>query len=158
MKNVATAEAAKFLSKAGVDGVKVGIGPGSICTTRIIAGVGYPQLSAIYNVSNALKGTDISIIADGGVKHTGDITKAIAAGAKTINIPDTVGYNLTHQFGNLITQIIKNVSNSSQAIFSVHCHNDLGLAVANSLAGVSAGARQVECTINGKLISRHASM
>ena len=82
--NVATAEAAKFLAKAGVDGVKVGIGPGSICTTRIIAGVGYPQLSAIYNVSNALKGSDISIIADGGVKHTGDITKAIAAGADCV--------------------------------------------------------------------------
>ena len=82
--NVATSEAAKFLAKAGVDGVKVGIGPGSICTTRIIAGVGYPQLSAIYNVSNALKGTDISIIADGGVKHTGDITKAIAAGADCV--------------------------------------------------------------------------
>ena len=82
--NVATAEAAKFLAKAGIDGVKVGIGPGSICTTRIIAGVGYPQLSAIYNVSNALKGTDISIIADGGVKHTGDITKAIAAGADCV--------------------------------------------------------------------------
>jgi len=82
--NVATAEAAKFLAKAGVDGVKVGIGPGSICTTRIIAGVGYPQLSAIHNVSNALKGTDISIIADGGVKHTGDITKAIAAGADCV--------------------------------------------------------------------------
>ena len=82
--NVATAEAAKFLAKAGVDGVKVGIGPGSICTTRIIAGVGYPQLSAIYNVSNALKGIDISIIADGGVKHTGDITKAIAAGADCV--------------------------------------------------------------------------
>ena len=82
--NVATAEAAKFLAKAGVDGVKVGIGPGSICTTRIIAGVGYPQLSAVYNVSNALKGTDISIIADGGVKHTGDITKAIAAGADCV--------------------------------------------------------------------------
>ena len=82
--NVATAEAAKFLAKAGVDGVKVGIGPGSICTTRIVAGVGYPQLSAIHNVSNALKGTDISIIADGGVKHTGDITKAIAAGADCV--------------------------------------------------------------------------
>merc|ERR1712224_215765 len=82
--SVATAEAAKFLAKAGVDGVKVGIGPGSICTTRIVAGVGYPQLSAIHNVSNALKGTDISIIADGGVKHTGDITKAIAAGADCV--------------------------------------------------------------------------
>ena len=82
--NVATADAAKFLAKAGVDGVKVGIGPGSICTTRIIAGVGYPQLSAIYNVSKALKGSDISVIADGGVKHTGDITKAIAAGADCV--------------------------------------------------------------------------
>ena len=82
--NVATADAAKFLAKAGVDGVKVGIGPGSICTTRIVAGVGYPQLSAINNVYNALKGSGISIIADGGVKHTGDITKAIAAGADSV--------------------------------------------------------------------------
>ena len=82
--NIATADAAKFLAKAGVDGVKVGIGPGSICTTRVIAGVGYPQLSAIYNVSKALKGSDISIVADGGIKHTGDITKAIAAGADCV--------------------------------------------------------------------------
>ena len=82
--NIATADAAKFLAKAGVDGVKVGIGPGSICTTRIVAGVGYPQLSAINNVYNALKGSGISIIADGGVKHTGDITKAIAAGADCV--------------------------------------------------------------------------
>ncbi len=82
--NVATAEAAKFLAKAGVDGVKVGIGPGSICTTRIVAGVGYPQLSAINNVYNVLKGSGISIVADGGVKHTGDITKAIAAGADCV--------------------------------------------------------------------------
>lgn len=82
--NIATADAATFLAKAGVDGVKVGIGPGSICTTRIIAGVGYPQLSAIYNVSKALKGLDISVIADGGIKHTGDITKAISAGADCV--------------------------------------------------------------------------
>ncbi len=82
--NIATSDAAKFLAKAGVDGVKVGIGPGSICTTRVIAGVGYPQLSAINNVYNALKGSDVSIIADGGIKHTGDITKAIAAGADCV--------------------------------------------------------------------------
>jgi len=82
--NVASADAAKFLAKAGVDGVKVGIGPGSICTTRIVAGVGYPQLSAINNVYNALKGSNITIVADGGVKHTGDITKAIAAGADCV--------------------------------------------------------------------------
>ena len=82
--NIATADAATFLAKAGVDGVKVGIGPGSICTTRIIAGVGYPQLSAIYNVSKALKGSHISVIADGGIKHTGDITKAISAGADCV--------------------------------------------------------------------------
>ena len=82
--NVATPEGAVALDEAGADAIKIGMGPGSICTTRIIAGVGYPQLSAIYNVSNALKGTDISIIADGGVKHTGDITKAIAAGADCV--------------------------------------------------------------------------
>ena len=82
--NIATDDAAKFLMKAGVDGVKVGIGPGSICTTRIIAGVGYPQLSAIYNVSKALEGSGVTVIADGGIKHTGDITKAIAAGADSV--------------------------------------------------------------------------
>ena len=82
--NIATGDAAKFLMKAGVDGVKVGIGPGSICTTRVIAGVGYPQLSAIYNVSKALKGSGVTVIADGGIKHTGDITKAIAAGADSV--------------------------------------------------------------------------
>ena len=82
--NIATSDAAKFLMKAGVDGVKVGIGPGSICTTRVIAGVGYPQLSAIYNVSKALEGSGVTVIADGGIKHTGDITKAIAAGADSV--------------------------------------------------------------------------
>ena len=82
--NIATAEAAKFLVKAGADGIKVGIGPGSICTTRVIAGVGYPQLSAIYEVSNAIKGSGVSVIADGGIKYTGDITKAIAAGADCV--------------------------------------------------------------------------
>ena len=77
------------------------------------------------------------------------IEASIDAGAKTINIPDTVGYNLPHQFGLLIQNIIKRVKNSSEAIFSVHCHNDLGLAVGNSLSAVLHGARQVECTING---------
>ncbi len=77
------------------------------------------------------------------------IEQVIAAGARTINIPDTVGYNLPHQFGKTIRQIIERVPNSDQAIFSVHCHNDLGLAVANSLSAVLNGARQVECTING---------
>lgn len=73
----------------------------------------------------------------------------INAGATTINIPDTVGYNLPHQFGELVKQLIERVPNSDKAVFSVHCHNDLGLAVANSLAAVLNGARQVECTING---------
>ena len=77
------------------------------------------------------------------------IEKAIDAGARTINIPDTVGYAIPHQFAETIRQIIERVPNADKAIFSVHCHNDLGLAVANSLAAVSAGARQVECTING---------
>ncbi|PIR14710.1 MAG: IMP dehydrogenase [Flavobacteriales bacterium CG11_big_fil_rev_8_21_14_0_20_35_7] len=82
--NIATGDAAKFLVDAGADAVKVGIGPGSICTTRIVAGVGFPQLSAIVEVANALKGTGIPIIADGGIRYTGDITKAIAAGASTV--------------------------------------------------------------------------
>lgn len=82
--NVATAEAAKALAGAGADAVKVGIGPGSICTTRIIAGVGVPQLYAVYECAKALQGTGIPVIADGGIKQTGDIAKAIAAGASTI--------------------------------------------------------------------------
>lgn len=77
------------------------------------------------------------------------IEQAIDAGARTINIPDTVGYAIPHQFADTIRQIIERVPNADKAIFSVHCHNDLGLAVANSLAAVTAGARQVECTING---------
>ena len=77
------------------------------------------------------------------------IEAVIAEGATTINIPDTVGYNIPHQFGELIKQLIERVPNSDKAIFSAHCHNDLGLAVANSLSAVLAGARQVECTING---------
>lgn len=82
--NIATGEAAIALVEAGVDGVKVGIGPGSICTTRIIAGVGVPQLTAVYEVAKALKGSGIPVIADGGIRFTGDIPKAIAAGASCI--------------------------------------------------------------------------
>ena len=82
--NIGTAEAALILAEAGASAVKVGIGPGSICTTRIIAGVGIPQLSAIYEVAKALKGTGIPIIADGGIRYSGDIVKALAAGADSI--------------------------------------------------------------------------
>ena len=82
--NIATSEAAAYLLEAGADGVKVGIGPGSICTTRIIAGVGYPQLSAILEVSSVLAGTGVPLIADGGVRYTGDIVKAVAAGADCV--------------------------------------------------------------------------
>lgn len=82
--NIATPEAAMDLAKAGADAIKVGIGPGSICTTRIVAGVGVPQLTAIMVVSNALKGTGIPVIADGGIRYTGDVVKAIAGGGDTI--------------------------------------------------------------------------
>lgn len=82
--NIATADAARALADAGADAVKVGIGPGSICTTRIIAGVGVPQLYAVYECAKALEGTGIPVIADGGIKQTGDISKAIAAGASSI--------------------------------------------------------------------------
>ncbi len=82
--NIGTAEAALALADAGADAVKVGIGPGSICTTRIIAGVGVPQLSAIYDVANALKGKGIPVIADGGIRYSGDIVKAIVAGGNSI--------------------------------------------------------------------------
>jgi IMP dehydrogenase len=82
--NIATGAAAKFLAEAGADAVKVGIGPGSICTTRVIAGVGVPQLSAILDVAEALKGTGVPLIADGGIRFTGDVVKALAAGAGTV--------------------------------------------------------------------------
>jgi IMP dehydrogenase len=82
--NIATGEAAKDLAHAGADAIKVGIGPGSICTTRVIAGVGYPQLSAIMNVADAIGDADIPIIADGGIRFTGDIPKALAAGASSV--------------------------------------------------------------------------
>ena len=82
--NIATGAAALALAEAGADGVKVGIGPGSICTTRIVAGVGVPQITAIDNVATALKGTGVPLIADGGIRYSGDISKAIAAGASTV--------------------------------------------------------------------------
>jgi len=82
--NIATGDAARYLVEHGADGVKVGIGPGSICTTRIIAGVGVPQLSAVYDVAKALKGTDVPLIADGGIRYSGDIVKALAAGAYSV--------------------------------------------------------------------------
>jgi IMP dehydrogenase len=82
--NIATGDAAKDLVKAGADAVKVGIGPGSICTTRMVAGVGVPQISAIYNVATALKNSGVPLIADGGIRYSGDIVKAIAAGAHSV--------------------------------------------------------------------------
>jgi IMP dehydrogenase len=82
--NIATGEAAKYLVDAGADAVKVGIGPGSICTTRVVAGVGFPQLSAVMEVAKAIKDTGVPVIADGGIRYTGDIPKAIAAGADTV--------------------------------------------------------------------------
>jgi len=82
--NVATGEGAKALVKAGADGIKVGVGPGSICTTRVVAGVGVPQLTAIFQAAHAIKGSGVPVIGDGGIRYTGDIVKAIAAGASTI--------------------------------------------------------------------------
>src|SRR5262245_678076 len=82
--NIATAEAARFLADAGADAVKVGIGPGSICTTRVIAGVGVPQFTAVYQVAEELKNSGIPVIADGGIRFSGDVAKAIAAGASTV--------------------------------------------------------------------------
>ncbi|TFH47300.1 MAG: CBS domain-containing protein, partial [Lysobacterales bacterium] len=84
--NIATGEAAHDLVQAGADAVKVGIGPGSICTTRMVAGVGVPQLTAIVNVASALEGSDVPLIADGGVRYSGDIAKAVAAGAHAVMI------------------------------------------------------------------------
>ena len=82
--NIATGEAAKYLVEAGADAVKVGIGPGSICTTRVVAGVGFPEFSAVLEVAAAIKGSGVPVIADGGIRYTGDIPKAIAAGADTV--------------------------------------------------------------------------
>ena len=84
--NIATGEAAKALAKAGADTVKVGVGPGSICTTRVVAGVGLPQLSAVYEAAKALKGSEVKIIADGGIRFSGDLVKALAAGADSVMI------------------------------------------------------------------------
>ena len=84
--NIATGEAAKALVKAGADAIKVGVGPGSICTTRVVAGVGLPQLSAVYEAAKAVKGSGVKVIADGGIRFSGDIVKALAAGADTIMI------------------------------------------------------------------------
>ncbi|MFI3303908.1 MAG: IMP dehydrogenase [Rikenellaceae bacterium] len=84
--NIATGEAAKYLVEAGADGVKVGIGPGSICTTRIVAGVGVPQLTAIYEVAAAIKGSGVPVIADGGLRYSGDIVKALAAGGDCVMV------------------------------------------------------------------------
>ncbi len=88
--NVATGDAARMLVEAGADGIKVGIGPGSICTTRVVAGVGVPQLSAVYDVACALKGTDVPLIADGGLRYSGDVVKAIAAGGSCVMIGSLV--------------------------------------------------------------------
>ncbi|MBR4782973.1 MAG: IMP dehydrogenase, partial [Bacteroidaceae bacterium] len=88
--NVATGEAAKMLVEAGADSVKVGIGPGSICTTRVVAGVGVPQLSAIYDVAQALEGTGVPMIADGGLRYSGDVVKALAAGGDCVMIGSLV--------------------------------------------------------------------
>ncbi|NDW13104.1 IMP dehydrogenase [Bacteroides sp. 214] len=88
--NIATGEAAKMLVEAGTDGVKVGIGPGSICTTRVVAGVGVPQLSAVYDVAKALKGTGVPLIADGGLRYSGDVVKALAAGGCSVMIGSLV--------------------------------------------------------------------
>jgi IMP dehydrogenase len=84
--NIATGEAAKALANAGADAVKVGVGPGSICTTRVVAGVGLPQLSAVYEASKALKGSGVPVIADGGIRFSGDIVKALAAGADSVMV------------------------------------------------------------------------
>jgi IMP dehydrogenase len=84
--NIATAEAAKMLVEAGADGVKVGIGPGSICTTRIIAGVGVPQLTAIHDCASAIKGSGVPVIADGGLRYSGDCVKALAAGGDCVMV------------------------------------------------------------------------
>ncbi|MBV6647087.1 MAG: IMP dehydrogenase [Cyclobacteriaceae bacterium] len=89
--NVATGEAAKALVDAGADAIKVGVGPGSICTTRIIAGVGVPQLSAVYESAKAIRGSGVPVIADGGIRFSGDLVKAIAAGAKTVMIGSLLG-------------------------------------------------------------------
>lgn len=88
--NIATGEAARALVEAGADAVKVGIGPGSICTTRVVAGVGVPQLSAIYDVAKALEGTDVPVIADGGLRYSGDVVKALAAGGYSVMIGSLV--------------------------------------------------------------------
>lgn len=110
---------------------------------------------AVYAVKRALNYTDdVEFSAEDAGRSEFDflcrvLDAVIDAGARTVNIPDTVGYNLPHQFGDLIRRLIENIANADKAVFSVHCHNDLGLAVGNSLGACMNGARQIECTVNG---------
>jgi len=108
--NIATAEAAKYLVDNGADGVKVGIGPGSICTTRVVAGVGFPQFSAVLEVAAAIKGSGVPVIADGGIRYTGDIPKAIAAGADSVML----GSLLAGQKNHLVKPLFLKAGNSSR--------------------------------------------
>jgi len=113
--NIATPEAAKFLIKLGVDIIKVGIGPGSICTTRLVAGIGVPQLSAILSVRNGLRNKNVKIISDGGIKYSGDLAKAFAAGADAVMIG-----SLFAGTDEAPGKLIKNLAASGVAIFPAH--------------------------------------
>lgn len=139
--NVATAEGAKALADAGADAVKVGIGPGSICTTRIVSGVGVPQLSAIAHAVNALKGTGIPIIADGGIRYSGDITKALAAGAHSVMIGGL--------FAGLAESPGQTILYKGRTFKSYRGMGSLGAMVAGSGDRYFQGK---ESTTNGKLV------
>ena len=127
--NIATPEAAQYLVEAGADGVKVGIGPGSICTTRVVAGVGFPQFSAVLEVAAAIKGSGVPVIADGGIRYTGDIPKALAAGADCVMLGVITSYSIhytkLYDFGFIIIYPIgnKNIGFSGFTLHSVTREN-----------------------------------
>ena len=154
--NIATPEAAKFLIKLGVDIIKVGIGPGSICTTRLVAGIGVPQLSAILSVRNGLKNKNIKIISDGGIKYSGDLAKAFAAGADAIMIgslfagTDETPGKLIKKNGKLFV-IDYGAGHNWDAIMGLHGPYDNIEEYKNFLKGVNAKGFEVDTVVWMKL-------
>ncbi len=142
--NVATAEGAKALVDAGADGVKVGIGPGSICTTRVVSGVGVPQMTAIANAANGLKGSGVPLIGDGGIRYSGDITKALAAGAYSVMIGGL--------FAGLAESPGQTILYRGRSFKQYRGMGSLGAMVAGSADRYHQGSMPAQTPSNGKLV------
>jgi len=164
--NIATAEAAKYLVKAGADAVKVGIGPGSICTTRVVAGVGFPQFSAVLEVATAIKGSGVPVIADGGIRYTGDIPKAIAAGADCVMLGsllagtkespgETIIQDVEDDIKKLVPEgIVGRVPYKGELVESIHqfiggLRAGMGYCGANTVETLKETGRFVKITASG---------